>query len=627
MEFAFAQAIPLPLLRASRPRQICLSRMTSLKIAMRRGRPERTPSTTENTNQNGKVPESKPPPKRVSSLSQSEYARAMQLATRRDKRPARNLFRTATEAYPSDGRLWLAWAQMEQRTGDMRAARGIFADGTSANPENVRLLHAWAVAEDRASCPQAARRLFQRCLDVDPSDGLVWQCLALLEERHGDTAAARDAFQEGVIADESNPFLWSAWGVLEFRHQNYEKAAGLFERAMGLDPSHAHTCQSYALTAEKLGQLDKSERLFRHALKTNPRSVPTYQAFALFESRRGNLDIAREYFQKGVEMDSTHAPLWHAWAVMEQQENCFDTARELFQRGVRAAPKNKPLLRAWARMELQLGHIDKSSNWRVPSEFSKSGKLMPRQRRGKRAPSERQMSTVAENLMMLRLMIERKSDDDLKAVMTWLDHKANEDRKLYDALAERQTNDLRTVREWVERRSAGDISSFKKWLDDRYKKDRRVGVYLFNWEIPPLPQPASQPVSIESVAQKPTEWLRLEEQPARTLQLFDEEVYFDEKVSDYADGIHFLGRIAEGLVDRAALSFILCAMSLLLIGASAQLENLGYSPAGDQSGNTEGAEAVPPPSGVDAYLYEDGGAEAIVDKISQQTFGKKSGGT
>lgn len=627
MEFAFAQATPLHFLHTPRLHQTTPRRTTSLAAAMRGGRPAQTPSTTTNSSRNGKGPENKAPPRGSSSLSQSEYVRAMQLATRRDKRPARNLFRTATEAYPSDGRLWLAWAQMEQRTGNMRAARAIFADGASANPENVRLLHAWAVAEDRASCPQAARRLFQRCLDVDPGDGLVWQCLALLEERCGDTTAARAAFQKGVSADESNPFLWSAWGILEFRHENYEKAANLLERAMELDPSHAHTCQSYALTAEKLGQLDKSEQLFRHALKNNPRSVPTYQAFALFESRRGNLNTAREYFQKGVEVDCEHAPLWHAWAVMEQQENCFDTARELFQRGVRAAPDNKPLLRAWARMELQLGHIDKSPNWSVPSGFSKSDKLNPRQRRGKRAPSERQMSTVAENLMMLRLMIERKSDKDLKTVMTWLDRKANEDRKLYDALAEKQTNDLRTVQKWVERRSAGDISSFKKWLDDRYEIDRRVGVYLFNWEIPPLPQPASQPVSIETVAQKPIEWLRLEGQPERTLQSFDEEVYFDDKVVEYADGIHFLGRIAEGLVDRAALFFLLSTMSLLLIGASAQLENLGYSPAGDQSGSTEASETLPPPSGVDAYLYEDGGAEAVVDKISKQTFGNRNRGT
>lgn len=589
---------------------------------MRKGRPARI-STSEQTDYDGTNPEKKVRPNNASSsLYQSHYVRAMQLVTRRDKRPARNLFRSVTQECPNDGRFWLAWAQMEQKTGNMSAARKIFADGVAANPGNVRLLHAWAVAEDRASSPDAARRLFQRCIDIDPNDGLVWQCLALLEERCGNTSAARAAFQQGVEADETNLFLWSAWGVLEYRHDNFEKSASLFERAIQIDPKHVQTCQAYALTTEKLGQLEKSQQLFRQALQANPRSVPTYQAYALFEARRGNFDVARDYFQKGIEIDPTHAPLWHAWAKMEQQEECFATARELFQRGVSAAPDNKPLLRAWAQMELQLGHIDKSLNWRVPASFAGVGKSAPKQRRGKQPPSERQMSTVAENLMMLRLMIERKTDDDLKTVMTWLDGRANADRKLYNALAERQSNDVRTVREWVERRSAGDIESFKSWLDDRYEKDRRVGVYLFNWDIPPLVQPTSSPVPVISNPSKPLEWLKLKEEPVRTLQSGDEEVYYDNEVVDYIDGVYFFGSVAEGLVDRAALFFLLGALSLLLIGASARLGTLGYSPAGEQSGNSKNVTVPPPPSGVDAHLYEDGGADSVVDKISKRTFGK-----
>lgn len=619
MEIAFTTLIPLV---GSRPLQVLCKRsvndatyqraafrrhyiMSAARQARdqpgRRTRVRRPPLTTRQRNPSV-------------SASQSEYDRALELSTRRNKRAAREVFRSATRAYPQDGRLWLAWAQMEERAGNMQAARSIFAEGVDANPENVRLLHAWAVAEDRASSPHAARRLFLRCLDASVADGLVWQGLALLEERCGDTDAARDTFRRGTLADESNASLWSAWGVLEHRHKSYEKAADLFERAIQLDSNHARTFQAYAITAEKLGDNSKSFSLFREALRIDPMSVPTHQAFGLFEARRGRYEAARQLFEKGLKLDRGHVAIWHAWAVMEQQLGLYEVARELFQKGLSAAPENTALLRAWARMELELGHIDSSQDWRVPRIGYKS-KARPRARG---SHSSKQISTVAENLMMLRLMIERKSDEDVKTVMKWLDGRANADRKLYDTLAERQSNDVRSVSEWVERRSASDIKSFKNWLDSRYEKDRRIGVYVFNWTIPPL-----SPNLVPPTTEKPVEWLRLEQDPVNSLRSFDEDVYCDDGVVDYAEGLYFVGRVAGGLVDRAALVFCLGAMSLFLIGASVHLHQLGYSPAGDQAViNETSSESPPPPSGVDAYLYEDGGAEKAVSSLRHQIFGK-----
>lgn len=625
MEVAFTSAVSifhvrsLHAFRTRRESDNLCNRRSLTKLVASASRPARGNTSTRSSRppRQPRQPFTKRQRNPPASASQSEYDRALQLSTRRNKRAARDVFRSATRAYPKDGRLWLSWAQMEQRIGDMTAARTIFADGVDANPNNVRLLHAWAVAEDRASCPHAARRLFLRCLDLAPADGLVWQGLALLEEKCGDTPAARDTFQRGTLADDCNASLWSAWGVLEHRHQNWQKAADLFERAIELDPRHARTFQAYAITAEKLEHFDKSYALFREALRINPLSAPTHQAFALFEARRGRPEAARGLFQKGLEQDDTHAPIWHAWAVMEQQLGRHDVARELFQKGVSAAPDSTAMLRAWARMELELGHIDSSQDWRVPRGGYKS-KLNTRQKKG--AHTTKQISAVAENLMMLRLIIERKSDEDVKTVMKWLDRRSNADRQLYDVLAERQSNDVRIIREWVERRSAGDIQAFKNWLDDRYEKDRRIGVYVFNWNIPPLtPNPPM------TATEKPVEWLHLKSQPSKSLQSFDEEMYFGDDAVDYADGLHYVGRVAGGLIDRAALVFCLGAMSVLLIGASVRLQTLGYSPAGDQASSTEtSTEAVPPPSGVDAYLYKEGGVESVVDNVHHHISAKMS---
>ncbi|KAI0561935.1 TPR repeat containing protein [Gracilaria domingensis] len=369
-----------------------------------------------------------------------------------------------------------------------------------------------------------------------------------------------------------------------------------------------------------MGNFAEADQLFTHALQINPSSAPTYQAYASFAARRGSLQLARELFEKGARVDPSHAPIWHAWAVMEQKHARYHVARELFQKGVNAAPDNTPMLRAWANMELRLGHIDKSSDWIVPR-----GKFvhLEKKHRTSRKEKQKQISTVGENLKMLRLMIGKRSDGDMNTVMKWLDTRANSDRQLYDALQKRRGNDMRKVSEWVARRSASDVASFKEWLADRYERDRRIGVYVFNWDIPaPKPAPVPVPVPIaervvEHQVPKPVEWFKLSEDSVLAMKAFDDQLYYTDNVRDYAEGMYFMGQVAQGLADRAALLLVLGAMSLALIGTSAHLFEKGYSPSGASTQSDENVN-MPPPSGVDAHLYDVDGAEEITRHAIQK---------
>ncbi|CDF41259.1 TPR repeat-containing protein [Chondrus crispus] len=514
---------------------------------------------------------------------------------------------------------------MEARCGRVDEAREIFRSGLVEDPNNVRLIHAWAVEEDRAGRPAHAAELFRQCLDIDPDDGIVWQSYALCEERAGNTPVARAVFQQGVEADPTNAYLWSAWGVLEQRHGRLELACDLFEKAVRLNPQHARTFQAWAITKEKMGLHAESEALFRRALDVSPRNAPTLQAYGLFEARRGNLDRARDLFETGIQADPNHAPIWHAWAVMEQREKNYDTARELFDNGVNAAPNSTPMLRAWASMELELGHIDKSRDWMVPPSSRNKWKRGTKQRAyapGKRdrdKSNDKQISAVGKNLQMLRLMIERRSDEDVRSVMQWLSGRARADRRLADAISARRENDSRRVTEWIERRSTSDIKAFKEWLDDRYEKDSRIGVYIFNWDIPLSKSMSSTPVPVRvserrgNPVEKPAEWLRLSEEPRMGLQAFDDQLFHRENPTDYGEGIYFMGQIAENLADRAALVLVLSAMTFGLIGVSGYLFDLGYSPSGQSTQTARNIEgAMSKPSGVDAILYEEGGAESVI---------------
>lgn len=514
---------------------------------------------------------------------------------------------------------------MEAKLERWQAARDIFEQGVQNHPHNTHLLHAWAVLEDRAGHIDRARELFWDCLELNAKDGVVWQSFALAEERAGRTDVARSLFEKGIMVDEGhNPSLWSAWGVLEHRHGCYERACELFKRALEVDENHVRSLQAWAIALERLNRLKESEELFERALKIDAGAAPTWQAYGLSQARRGNLERARELFARGVEVNPDHAPIWHAWAVMEQKAGNYETARALFDKGVAAAPNSTPMLRAWASMELELGHIDKSLDWMVPRGRLK-GARKPRERdmivnaESRPKSSKRQISAVGENLRMLRLMIERKSDEDVRTVMQWLDRRARTDRKLYDALAERRDKDSRKVKEWIERRSGSDIKAFKEWMEERYKKDARIGVYIFNWHIPSTMSSASATIPVRVSKQKgqkekPVEWLLLSERPERALEAFDESIYSREYPTDYADEVYFLGQIAENLADRAALLFVLGAMTLGLIGVSAHLMERGYSPSGSTTQSVEEQTLTTTPlTGVDAYLYDEGGAEAATD--------------
>eukprot|EP00177_Eucheuma_denticulatum_P005449 GFKZ01009905.1.p1 GENE.GFKZ01009905.1~~GFKZ01009905.1.p1 ORF type:complete len:743 (+),score=98.63 GFKZ01009905.1:402-2630(+) len=615
---AFCTPLPLPL-SARPPLRPPISRITAKSSnhppphgPTRRSKRPNFPTTHRNA----------PAP-----LSQSLYDRALCLSARADKRPARELFRSATHTHPEDPRLWLAWARMEARLGRYQSARDIFHHAVDMHPQNVRMLHAWAVMEDRAGEVRRARVLFRRCLDLDSSDGLVWQSYALAEERAGRTERARQLFGRGVVEAGGNASLWSTWAVLEHRHGCLERACELFESAVERDSTHVRSLQSWAIAEEKLGRMGKSAELFERALAVKPSSAPTCQAYGLFEARRGRLEKARELFLRGIQVDPDHAAIWHAWAVMEQREGNYDRARELFDKGVAAAPNSTAMLRGWAAMELELGHIDKSDEWRVPSRGFRGWSKEKRRSsvaRKRRNPKEmeKQLSTVGENLRMLRLMIERRSDEDVKTVMQWLDRRARTDRRLYDALAERRDKDSRMVKEWVARRSASDIEAFTEWVDENYKKDSRLGVYLFNWHMPPARIRATVPVAVAGrgrKVEKPEEWFMLAERPKMSLKTADEQMYMREEYPDYADGIHWLGQIAESLVDRVALVTVLGAMSLVLAGASAHMAGNGYSPAG-QNGQSlaEQTETAVRWTGVDAYLYEEGGAELAANRSAHK---------
>jgi hypothetical protein len=207
----------------------------------------------------------------------------------------------------------------------------------------------------------------------------------------------------------------------------------MFEQATVLGPQHCPTWQAYGMLLEKMNRPSDAAEKFDRALEIDSSSLPTFQAYGLMEARRGNYDKARELFQRGLAKDTSHAPIFHAWARMEEQLGNHDKARDLLNAGVASAPQSVALLKAWALMELRLGHIDSSNAWYVSQKMG-----------------SRKLSKVSERLEMLRLLIEQRSEDDLKLVMKWIEQQRNQ--KLQSEVDKTLTVGAALPKDWVEGR-------------------------------------------------------------------------------------------------------------------------------------------------------------------------------
>lgn len=581
-------------------------------------------------------------------------SRARQLAARGDVRRSRALLEPLVRDEPRNTRAWLALAKVAGRgrgEDGVAVARSVFEEAVEINPRCGHLLHAWAGLEERNGNAGRAAMLLQRCVEVCPGDGVAWQSLALLEERAGRVDEARRVFEEGAGKAEGCASLWSAWGVLEQREGRWDEACELFEKALALNPRHVRAVQAWAIAEEKRGNIGEADALFRRALAIDPKSAPTFQAYALMEARRGHLDTARKLFREGIRIDGKHAAILHAWATMEAKAGNFDEARAVFERGVDAAPDSAPMLRAWAAMELELGHIDDSSDWAVPRHkrartAGTSGALVGdegghsvsgetgRGAKGK-GPSipkadaplphsgmatgvssgkmrKKQMSAVSEKLQLLRRLIVTRTDEDLRVVMQWIEKRAKEDYDLKDRLSVRGQSGTRKVVEWAEKRGEADIAAFREFVEEWYERDRRIGVYVLNFNIPPLgkkalPVPTKEEPSPPPI---PQEWFMLADPPAPTLQEFDAQLYMAESPW-YAgnveriqsiEAIEFFGQVGGRLAERSAMALALCSMTLALVGMFVYLDVSGYSLSTVDT--AEQAITLTPPSGVDASLIE-----------------------
>lgn len=302
---------------------------------------------------------------------------------------AQELYETAIQIDPSDGRAYLGLSRCAQRRRDFKLAReclkiGIAqsvscaSDSTPDNGANPFLLQALGCLEEKAGRLSQAESLYISAVRSRPSHAASWVALAQLRTRKfrqgaaagrvcyqaaerelkkggippssyvytawasmeykkcDDVRRARKLYKAALTVDKKCSVAWLQLGCMESDLENWDGAELCYETVLKFDQRNSRVIQAYAIMESKRPKSNSRKvlGLFERALKANPRDAGVLQPYGLYVAKLGDIDSARDLLQQATEVNKRHAPAWQAWGVMETREGNPEEARNIFQQGI-----------------------------------------------------------------------------------------------------------------------------------------------------------------------------------------------------------------------------------------------------------------------------------------------------
>lgn len=302
---------------------------------------------------------------------------------------AQELYETAIQIDPRDGRAYLGLSRCAQRRRDFKLAReclkiGIAqsvscaSDSTPDNGANPFLLQALGCLEEKSGHLSQAESLYISAVRSRPSHAASWVALAQLRTkkfRQGaaagrvcyqaaerelkkvgmppssyvytawasmeykkcdDVRRARKLFKAALTVDKKCSAAWLQLGCMEADLENWDEAELCYETVLKFDQRNSRVIQAYAIMESKrpYSNSRKVLGLFERALKANSRDAGVLQPYGLYVAKLGDIDSARDLLRRATEVNKRHAPAWQAWGVMETREGYPEEARNIFQQGI-----------------------------------------------------------------------------------------------------------------------------------------------------------------------------------------------------------------------------------------------------------------------------------------------------
>ena len=189
-------------------------------------------------------------------------------------------FKTALEADPTQGQLWIGYADALIRLGQPDAALQVLSQGRQlglAGPEVDALA---ARAASTATDPFTA---------------------AIAHHRAGRLAEAENGYRQVLKVDPMRADAHTNLGAVLFELGRIDEAAASYGRALEISPDCPDTLNNLALMRRRLGQVDGIEEIYRRALAIRPDFAEAHNNLGSLLIDLARLDEAIAHFERALE--------------------------------------------------------------------------------------------------------------------------------------------------------------------------------------------------------------------------------------------------------------------------------------------------------------------------------------
>ena len=284
-------------------------------------------------------------------------------------------------------------------------ARETFRNASLACPTNVHILQAWAIFESSGGNYDQARQLYQKALSIESTNTHVCHAYGLMEKKLGNLRRAKELFEIGLQNEKATAALICSLGEIHIAEKDYSAAQDLYrhqlsrlEKTQSSEKDHTEVLLASAWLEERyFRNYDRARELIDEALTISPGSSLASVALARFESRmerrsetstvefrtgkrgfskrdqqktvsgkkgsaneatRQRLAKACLELQQGIQSPSNpdDGRLFNTWASLEIQERNYTAARSILEIGRTVYPTDMSLLQAAGQVEERVGN-------------------------------------------------------------------------------------------------------------------------------------------------------------------------------------------------------------------------------------------------------------------------------
>ena len=262
---------------------------------------------------------------------------------------AEELYESAIELAPRDGRAYLGLSRIAQKRRDFKYAKDCLKTG---------------IANSFGDGTLGANGL--KSVDTGGNPFLL-QALGTLEERMGHLAEAEKLYIAAARSRPSHAAAWVALAQLRTRKLRQGPNAGRLcyqtaeneLRQAGLKPS-SHVYTAWASLEWKAGEIRRARELFKMALKIDPKCSAAWNQLGVMETQKENWEEAEKCFETVLKFDRRNSRVLQAYAIMETKRPDTDSrmAIGLFEKGLKANGRDGGVLQAYALYVAKFGDID-----------------------------------------------------------------------------------------------------------------------------------------------------------------------------------------------------------------------------------------------------------------------------